>query len=447
MYDIQSKTWKGILGQIQNGEAEMSIFQFSVLLRRSNIVSFSNPVGTAEFGLYMQRPKQSYSWSTFTKVFYIDYWITVLLVAVVCCLTLFCVFELADKGKRMGNGKKNRKEWEIEKTLNYKFRRIANNFGSGFSIVGLSFGQQDVNHGRQLESGSSTSTKILYFTVCLFGALNYMAWDASLTSTLTVQRFQHPINSLEDLIYHRDYQLMVYKGTSSESYFSDTSESERDSVVRQLWKETLENNKDAMVYTNEEQETAVLKDKKNVMFADDLSAKMWANYPCKITVGKTRYNKHSLAYPFKKNSTFIRLFDTVLNKMKETGTLSSIQRHGAQFRPLPNCKDERKWSIGYQNIFSGFVLSSIGCLMAVMIWFAEYAYCYLFSRRKLSNKFGNTPQLHVRSNDLKTVELFFDLVDKLDDKIVRQHESSFITILNAIIEKMDCNIEISNIRR
>ena len=434
-YNPKTKTWKGILAQLKNGEAEMSIIEFSVLLGRSNIVSFSNPTGTSEFGLYMQRPKQSFSWSTFTKVFSIDYWVPVLFVAVVCCTLLFVVFELADKRKSY-----------YKKDVSSKVRRIANNFGSGVSIVGLSFGQADVNHGRQLESGSLASAKCLYFTVCMFGTLNYMVWDAGLTATLTVQKFEHPIKSLEDLLDRRDYQLMMFQGTASESYFSDATESETDSVVRRLWKETLENNENAMVHSTQEEELAVLKDRKNVMFTDDVSVSLWANYPCEIAAAPTRYNKHSRAFPFKKNSTFIRVFDIVINKMRETGTVSSIRRHTAQFRPLPNCKEERKWSIGYQNIFSGFVVSSIGCLIAVLIWFIEYTFCSYFSRRKQKDKMSKG-QICLKTSERKTIEALSVLVDKLDNQILIQHESSFVGIINTLVEKMGCNTEIAKVTR
>ena len=84
--NIDEQFCTGVMGHIQSGKAEMSIFQLSVLLSRSIFVEFSIPVSSNDFGLYMQTPKQSLTWSTYSKVISLSHWMAVLIVGVICLL-------------------------------------------------------------------------------------------------------------------------------------------------------------------------------------------------------------------------------------------------------------------------------------------------------------------------------------------------------------------------
>ena len=435
-FNSDDQTWTGIMGQLQSGKAEMTIFQMSVLLSRSLFVQFSIPTASNDFGLYMQTPKQSLTWSTFSKVISLSHWMAVLIVGIICSLVLCSTFGLLD-----------RKRLNYEPTTNTKVKLLANNLGSGISVVGLSLAQGDVNHGRQLDYSSANSMKILYFTVCLFGSFNFMFWDAGLTSTLTVQNFELPINNLKDLLSKRDYQLMVWQGAASEAYFVDAAASIESSDAKTLWKETMKGNKKAMTHSTEEQEEVILRDKKNVVFTDPLSANLWATYPCKITSAKKRYFQHSIAYPFKKNSTFIKVFDNALNKLMETGSLKSIHRHKLKFKPLSNCNEERDLSLGYQNILTAFVVSGIGLFIAIMTMVVERIYSTSFSK---IHKTNDDHLMHSRSmatiqeKKLKDIKTLSKLIDKLDHQVFAENDAFFINVINKLIEKLDCNIVILN---
>ena len=84
-WNRENNSWSGIVGQLAAGEAEMSIFHLSIISSRSLVVSFAKPTGITDNGLYMQNPRQSLSWSTYTKVFSVDYWVMLLFVALLCC--------------------------------------------------------------------------------------------------------------------------------------------------------------------------------------------------------------------------------------------------------------------------------------------------------------------------------------------------------------------------
>ena len=359
-FDHKTQKWNGIIGQLHVGEADMSIFHLSVVLSRSLVISFSNPIETNDFGLYMQNPEQSLTWSTYSQVFPFLYWLTVAILAATSCVCLFAAFEI--HSQKM-NGEKS--------IIKFRAQRIANNIGSGVTVVGLSLGEQDVNQVREVKYSSPFSLKILYLTIVLFGSLNFKIWESGLTSNLAVQSFEHPIKHLGDLLQHLEYHLFFLKGSAAELYFLDAAELEEYSEAKTLWSKRLDKNKNRFIESNDEHEVKILKDKTNVLFADSFTARLWANYPCKITTAVTRYNKHSLAFPFKKNSPFIKVFDNVLDFMRETGSLSNTHRHIAAYKPLSVCDQKREWSIGYQNIFSSFVIIGIGCFVAILIWILE----------------------------------------------------------------------------
>ena len=437
-FNSADQTWSGVMGQLQLGKAEMSIFQMSVLLSRSLFVQFSIPVASNDFGLYMQTPKQSLTWSTYSKVISLSHWMAVLIVGIICSLVLGCAFRFLD-----------RKRVNYEPTTNSKMKLLANNLGSGISVVGLSLAQGDVNHGRQLDYSSANSMKMLYFTVCLFGMFNYMFWDAGLTSTLTVQNFELPINNLKDLLSKRDYQLMIWRGAASEAYFTEAAASSKSSYAKTLWEETMQDNNKAMTSSTEEQEAAILRDKTNVVFTDPLSANLWANYPCKITSTKQRYSEHSIAYPFKKNSTFIKVFDNALNKLMETGSLKSIHRHKLKFKPLSNCDEEREFSLGYQNILTAFVVSGVGLLIATMIMVLERLYSISSLKRRKTNHdhYIRKRKMAIEEKKLNDMKTLSKLIDQLDHQVFVENDAFFIDVINRLIEKLDCNIVIMNSRK
>ena len=363
-YNRATQSWSGIVGQLERGEADMSIFQLYVTSSRRSAVTFSMPIDYNDYGLYMQKPRQSLTWSTFIKVFSIDYWVTVAFVATICWMFLFLLFQWVDVGK-----------WKkYDRKSGSRCKNILMNIGSGLSVVVLSFGQHDVNQGRELEHSSKQSMKMLYFTVCMFGTLNYMAWGAGLTSTLTVHSFELPINSLESLLDHTGFQPVILRGSAAEAYFSEAA----GPVAKVLWERSIKNNKNAFVRSTEGEEKAVLEDRSNVVFADTLSVNLWRHFPCKIATTSTRYYGHSTAYPFRKNSTYINAFNSALNRMMETGSLNRIHRNSQKFKPLTNCKEEQELAIGYQNIFSAFVLSTIGFVIAILIWVLEFTCIKLY---------------------------------------------------------------------
>ena len=48
-------------------------------------------------------------------------------------------------------------------------------------------------------------------------------WNAGLTSCLTVEKYQLPIDRLEDLLHYDNYKLLVLGKSADEAYFAEVT--------------------------------------------------------------------------------------------------------------------------------------------------------------------------------------------------------------------------------
>ena len=65
-------------------------------------------------------------------------------------------------------------------------------------------------------------------------------WNAGLTSHLTVELYDLPVQTLQDLLSHKEFSLVVLKDTYGEIYFKQANtDSITDRVARQIYSEFL----------------------------------------------------------------------------------------------------------------------------------------------------------------------------------------------------------------
>ena len=108
---------------------------------------------------------------------------------------------------------------------------IVHVFNSSLTIVMLPIGALGIdNNVRKL------SNRITIFFICLFGSLVYWSYCAVLVSLLTVSDNRLPINSLEDLLGHKDYTLYYMEGTVAYNYFSQ-ARAETNTVAYHIFQE------------------------------------------------------------------------------------------------------------------------------------------------------------------------------------------------------------------
>ena len=202
-------TWIGLMGELQSQRANISISDMSITALRSETVDFALGIYEQSCHLFMQTPEQSASWKTFINVFYFTFWLALTIIVLAASVIYYLT---------MG-----------QRPL------------KAFSTVLLSLGMLSVGKNRL-----KLSSKLLLFTMCIFGAVVYWSYNAFLVSILAVESYALPIQSLEDLLIKRDYQLMTNIPTALGHYFSQASQKGNPTAYK-IYTETMKDNRSKLL--------------------------------------------------------------------------------------------------------------------------------------------------------------------------------------------------------
>ena len=329
--------WSGVIGLVVNKEADFSIVGVSLTETRSHFIDIC-PTTLSINRLYMRKPLRSLSWNTYIQVF--DGWYMLALFGTMslCAFTwVFCFLSGTWKSR----------------------------LGRSWALVMLASTALDA--GLVLFSMRKTSVKIAFFTICLFGALNIYSYGAGLTSSLTYEVYEMPINKLRDLIDNPGYQIILMKGSSDEMYFTEAT-METNPNAKRVYDQMIKNNPNAFYEQFSESESMLLHDTKMVLFCNqDIVANVFAAYPCHITKAKSEYAKSVVGLPFPKDSQYLQLFNHKIAAMNQEGILDRMWLHNKNNKPLVSCTEDEFKPFTYHNIVSAFALLLIGISVA-LIW-------------------------------------------------------------------------------
>ena len=85
------------------------------------------------------------------------------------------------------------------------------------------------------ESPQMISSRTVFLSFCVFGAVVYWSYNAVLVSLLAIDNFALPVKSLGDLLIKTNYHLIVPKDTSYEAYFTDATKSRTDPITERTY--------------------------------------------------------------------------------------------------------------------------------------------------------------------------------------------------------------------
>ena len=357
VYNNKTKEWNGLIGLISSDEADFSNALLTVTSLRSQAIAFTADIGMRKFGLYMAKPSVSPSWSTFIDVCDSSYWCSLIGGIMIFSLVLALFSQVLRR--------KNASKFRLEQVLS--------NFLPSLSVVLLSMGACDVFTKNISSLCQSNAFKVLLFTVCLLGLLNKEAYTGGLISSLVSKQFESDINSLEDFLKHPNYQLILRNGTASVHYFSEAKVSPH----KEIWENLLFNNSIAYVNEPGDAEKRIMENSKEVYF--DIASQiehMFENYPCNITRPDKTYFERSFALGMSKNSPYLKLFNHKINQYKEHGVLAKMGAFTKVRKEDIKCPSEHIESIGYDTIFSAFVVLGVGLICSLLYILAELTFSF-----------------------------------------------------------------------
>ena len=335
--------WTGVMGQIVSGEADFSITHLSVTKSRSEYVTFSSPLGLNVNRLFMRKPLQSLSFFTFLDVF------DPLFTAVFGLTVAVCTFVLA---------------------VCFFKGAFTSRIGHGSAVVLMASTALDASMFFPMEK-MRISRKIIFLTICLFGALHFYIYNAGLTSSLTVEVFAIPVTRLRDLINNPNYQIMVLSGSADESYFSEAT-MQTNPNAKVVYDQQIKDTPKAYYDTNDEAEFKLMQSDSNILFVnEELVELSFKSYPCLLMKTKNTYAKDSNALPFTKDSSLVSLFNERILILRQAGIYQRMVHRGKLHKQLMNCSEEGFKPYSYHNIISAFLILLAGVSLAGISLFIE----------------------------------------------------------------------------
>ena len=344
-----NRKWTGLLGLLANNDAHISpCWHFITASKKLNF-DFSSPITRFGAHLYMKKPHMAASWGTYYDVFEDSYWLVMIIFSLVISI-LFCGFSIFYHKIKFGG---NEVTYSIKYAVSYLM--------SGIATVCLSLGCQDVSIGVPRHLPVVISLRIIFLVTCVFGMLNYYVYSSGLISLLTVEKYDLPINKLEDFLEQDYYKIMIMRNDGLESYFSDAD----DSVRKIIWKEQMMDNTDAYVSSPIQGDKLMMENQERVLLLTQDSATGLSNYPCGLSRTAREFSRKSVGYAFQKNSVYVGLFSYILNDLIEYGNVQYIQSLIQMEKHSSTCDHNKEYRpLGYENIFSVFIIFIAGVVFS-----------------------------------------------------------------------------------
>ncbi|TRY78760.1 hypothetical protein TCAL_09460 [Tigriopus californicus] len=332
-------SWNGMIGQLVRGEADMAMSEFTINEDRQKVVDYSIPLMDDSVHFSILRSSEGTSWLLFLNTFSYEFWASV----AASLLITFIVLRFV-----MFKAQETLKEGSI--------------FGATLLIF-LSQSQFSFDFG-------SKSGRILFLASSVLGTIIFTAFSASLTSQFTVEQQSLPLESLEELIQHPEFEFGVQKSSSYETYFSSgVPGSLRHQIYEEFIRSRPENyvqdNKDGFQRSMEDSQFIYLVKKTTYVNSDVI---------CRIVQSPRAIYKIQKAFVFQKVSPYTELFNYNIKNLIEMGGLNRLKRNFMKPLDLSLCGQQETIELGYEKVFTAFLPLVFGVALSVLILIFEVCF-------------------------------------------------------------------------
>jgi len=264
-----------------------------------------------------------------------------------------------------------------------------NDYGTSAATAYLSLLLLDAYFAKPLKLSSSVALRILLLSLCLMGMITSNIFNAGLTSVLTVQNIELPINTLQDILDNPSNKIIVLKGTASLSYFS---EAPPNSVANAIWERKIKGNRNAMAKSLVEVEEALLQDDTTVAFSSNYNEAGFKRYPSKISKSSIRYGLRTGAIAVRKTSPYLNVLNYKISQYRTFGILAYLERRIA--KPETNAVadfSDQCQPLGYENIYLCHIILLFGFVVSIFCCAIENSVMKCPSSKTEENKDATQP--------------------------------------------------------
>ena len=355
-YDDKTKQWSGVVKMINENQIDTFIMPLSMTSSRSNVIKFTNPLEDSSLRLFMQRPSTTASWTTFIDVFSPFYWQTLIGSIFIGSLFIFMI-----------------RITQMLKTNKPDKMKILGELLGAFCSTCKPFVALDVNPSVREANQRLISGRIVLLVVCVLGMINFQAYNAGLTATLVNLPWSRPVDSLEEVMKHPRYKLLVVKGSSAEDFLRYEPQ------YHKLWINSTET-----ISNYSQGEDIIKQDHNKVLLAITPEFEIVSNgYPLLMVGSNVVYRRRMVAYPLSSKSSFAQVFNYQILRIKQGGFKLSWKNKKSKIN-----MDSAISAISFNNVIATFALLGLGCSFAIGNVLVEWIY------RKFACRQGRSVQVN-----------------------------------------------------
>eukprot|EP00094_Tigriopus_californicus_P013526 TCALIF_13084-PA protein Name:"Similar to GRIA2 Glutamate receptor 2 (Homo sapiens)" AED:0.21 eAED:0.25 QI:0/-1/0/1/-1/1/1/0/474 len=352
-------SFNGLIGQVQQGVADIAVADLTITEDRRKAVEFIYPVKEIYKALLIQRPGETSALGSYVRVISPSAWMALILYFLSMSLTFTFLFT----------------NWRQQFPLKV--------------LKALAIMAQHVARPEKTYESHWVHSKMLTMVALLSGFLIFAHYNALLTSFLTVNNVEMPIQSLDDLLHHPSLKLSVNKDTALEQIMGSAPES---SILRRLFEKKVTGHEFGSIVTYDEnrQLTKVSYEALAQDYAIEssdyhLADPLFTEYPCKITdVPKVKLFTELYAYALPKNSPVLKILNLGLKRMDETGLIDRFHRKYFDRPQRQSCDDAREFGLAESSTL--FIILSIGIGLSLGISLVERLHKMIPARGDILDK-------------------------------------------------------------
>ncbi|THK32992.1 probable glutamate receptor [Diachasma alloeum] len=336
-WNPETSSWTGIIGKLENNEADLAVSEFRITQERLNVVDYTVPIGVGGTRLYLRKLDAArLQWNAYFKAFSMDVWMVIigLILTIPIFLTLMRY-----------------------KRKHYYLLPLA--LEHYLSIWGI-YCQQGLS-----EFPKPTSLRIVYLSIFISALVSSGAYSASLISFLAVSSSYSPFSTIEEFVEDGSYQLIVLKN-SPDYYMYKTSNQTLMKKMMSLMKPTN------LLPDSYQEGFEQVCTKRVVFYTHEAIRRAMVNLiPCEITAintGKTE----TLGMALPRGSEWRGLINYQIRRFGDNGML---QRLGYKYFTEYNRNELRYPSVHLQGIIPIVAMLGAGFLIASIIFIIETIFC------------------------------------------------------------------------
>ncbi|XP_045122694.1 probable glutamate receptor [Portunus trituberculatus] len=286
---IDDGTWTGMVGEVYRGAAAIALAALDATPERRSAVDFLLPISDTDYLLTVRQPSNNdKTWSIYSEEFSSDVWIFLAGAMILLVIGLYI---------------------SATNILDEEHLSASDSF---FIVLGALCGQGCCWKPIRFPG------RLMLLTIMGLHVILLAHYTSNLVSSLSVGPSLPSISSIEDVFQNPKFNLLVKKGTASVEYLKESLRSDH-------WKSLLSRGEEALVTTNEEGMSKVLKNNYAYLSPNSFLFNEYAQ-DCRIhIVPKPQFRKEN-SFAMRKGSPLIRILNAIIVKMKESGVMSQLER-------------------------------------------------------------------------------------------------------------------------